>query len=254
MSFSATALNNVEPHRFTSKYEQFLLPGDPGVTFTRGQMCSLSGGVLIAGTDSAANAYFRVEKTVVCPAATQEFVMPSDVKDSRDEDKDKTLVLVTCMVGDGVPVYLANIKNWCDETVVSYTASTRAIAETTGHTADDYPNGALCYVYEGPGIGEVNVVEDYDHTGGAAELLLICHRKFKATLTTSSKLIILAEDDTGANAVSLFGRVDLADDDEIDCADGASDGDYVVYCDWRQVAHWLALGQLPIINRMALYS
>ena len=254
MSFAATALSNVEFLRRTTSNEIMWLPGDPGVTFTKGQMCSLSGGVLIAGTDSAANAYFRVNKTVVCPAASQAFVKPSDMKDHRNEAKDKTLVQVEVMVPGGVPVYLGNIKNWCDETVVSYTASTRAIAETTGHTADDYPNGALVYIYEGPGIGEVNVVEDYDHTGGAAELLLILHRATSATLTTSTKFIVLSEDDTGANGVTLFGRVDLADDDEIDVADGASDGDYVVYMDWRQAAHYLALGQVPIINRMALYS
>ena len=76
MSFAATALQNVEPFRYTSKYERMWLPGDPGVTFTKGEMCSLSGGVLIAGTDSAANAYFRVDKTVVSPAASQEFVKP----------------------------------------------------------------------------------------------------------------------------------------------------------------------------------
>jgi len=253
MSFAATALQNVQFLRKTSANEVMFLPGDPGVTFTKGDLCTLSGGVLILGTDSAANGVFRVDKTVVCPAATQEFVMPSDVQDHRALDKDKTLVQVQVMVPDGAPVYLGNIKNWTDETVVSYTASTRAIAETTGHGADDRPNGALVYVYEGPGIGEVNVVEDYDHTGGAAELLLITHRKFKATLTTSSKYIVLAPT-TAANGVGLFGRVDMADNDEIDVKDGADDGDYVIYCDWRMIGHYLALGQVPIINRMSLYS
>ena len=229
------------------------LPGDPGVTYTKGELCSFSNGVLIAGTDSAANAVFRVDKTVVCPAATQEFVKPADIIDYRDTDIQKTLVQCTVMVTGGAPVYLANIKNYQDETVVSYDAATRAVEETTGHGADDRPNGALVYVYEGPGIGEVNIIEDYDHTGGAAELLLTMHRKFAATLTTSSKYIVLAST-AAANAVSLFGRVDLADADEIDVADGGDDGDYVVYCSWHHIAHYLALGQLPIINRMALYT
>jgi len=253
MSFAVTALQNVETLRLTAPNETFFLPGDPGVTFTKGEMCSFSGGVLIRGTDSAANAYFRVDKTVVCPAASQEFPKPGDVVDHRALDKDKTLVQCTAMVGAGNPVYLANIVNWTDETVVSYTASTRAIAETTGHGADDRSNGALLYVWGGPGLGEVNLCEDYDHTGGAAELLLITHRKFAATLTTSSTYIVLAPT-SGANGVGLFGRVDLSDEDQIDVADGADDGDYVVYCDWRQIGHYLALGQLPIINRTALYT
>ena len=253
MAFSATALQNVETLRHTCGQEVMWLPGDPGVTFTKGEMCSFSNGVLIRGTDSAANAVFRVDHTVVCPAASQEFTKPGDLIEHRTDDKFKTLVQCTAMVAGGAPVYLANITGYQDETVVSYDAATRAVEETTGHGADDRPNGALMYVYEGPGIGECNICEDYDHTGGAAELLLIAHRKFAATLTTASKYIILAST-AGANGVSLFGRVDLADEDAIDVADGADDGDYVVYCDWRHIGHYLALGQLPIINRMALYT
>jgi hypothetical protein len=253
MAFSETALKNVEPMRHTGRHEIMWLPGDPGVTFTKGELCSLSGGVLIRGTDSAANAVFRVEKTTVSPAATQAFPLYSDVWPRREASKDLTLVPVQVMVAGGAPVLIANVTNYQDETVVSYTASTRAVAMTTGFGADDRSNSGLAYIYEGPGLGEMNIIEDYDHTGGAAELLAIFHRAFATTLTTSSKMIVLSST-SGANAVGPFGRVDLSDEDQIDCNDGADDGDYVIFGDWQTVGTYLRLGQLPIINRMALYS
>ena len=251
MAYAVTALQNVQYHRHTSAREVMYLPGDPGVTYTKGEMCILgaTAGVLTKATDSQANAVFRVLETTVCPAATQAFVKPSDFFPRRKESKDLCLVPVQVMVGDGAPVYLANIDGEVDETVASWTAGTRTAVVTTGFAVNDYPNGALAYVYEGPGIGEVNVVEDYVHSS----LSVIFHRNFVATLTSSSKIMFLASA-TAANAVGLFGRVDLSDEDEIDMEDGADDGNYVVYGDWKQIADHLRLGQLPIIGQNHLLN
>lgn len=251
MVHSATATQGFQTLRHTSGKEIFYVPGDPGVTFTRGDKCSFSNGVLIVGTDSAAAAVYRVVETTVVPAASQAFVMPANMHEKRKGAKDLCLVPVEVMLPDGAPIELCTFANQLDDTVISYTASTRALALTTGAGADDYPNGALLYVYEGAGIGEVNIVEDYDHADGAAELLLICHRAFKATLDTTSKIIILGSS-AGANAVSLFGRVDLKDGNELDVIDGASDGDYTVCADWRQIATYLKNLTLPVINTNVL--
>ena len=146
-----------------------------------------------------------------------------------------------------MPVYLATFANQFDETVVSYTAATRAVEMTTGFTADDYVNGALAYVYEGAGIGECNVIEDYDHTGGAAELLAIFHRPFNATLDTSTKMIILAGEAAASRGTGIFGRCESADQNNLTVNQGADDGDWVILMDWREAAGHLRNLRVPVI-------
>lgn len=254
MALTATATQGFEHLRQTSGEEIFWLPGDPGVTFTEGDEVANSNGVLILATDSLANTIGQVAKSVVSPAATQNFPRAADFDPVRYETEDKCLVPVRLRVPGNVKVSKATFKNHKDDTVITYDAATRAIACTTGFAADDYPNGGLLYVYEGPGAGEVNIVEDYDHTGGAAELLLICHRAFKATLTSASKFIVVSGEAVATRGVHLLGRIDGADSNELDAADGADDGDYVVVADWRSIAKFLKNLTLPVIHRSALFT
>ena len=248
MSFSQTSLTGFREMGSSMGDEVFLIPGDPGVTFTKGELATISGGVLIDATDSLAPPQFQVVRTTICPAATQAFPKPSAQYNAGLADVDKTLVPVRWLNNmAGKPIMAGKLYGYSDETVVSYTANTRAIACTTGFGADDYANGALLYVYEGPGIGEVNVVEDYDHTGGAAELLLICHRAFTATLTTSSKFIVLAGA-SDANNVGMFSRMDIYDADQVDVVDGYDDGDFRVFGDWSAVGEQLKKGWLPFVT------
>ena len=247
MAFSPTATANGVPNmRKAGGQEVLFVPGDPGVTLDKGEICAMSNGVAIVGTDSLAGPHLRPVKSVISPAATQAFVMPGKFNHLGDAAKDLTLCPMQVMLKEGAQILKATIVNQVDETVVSYTAGTRAVECTTGFGADDRPNGALLYVYEGPGKGEVNIVEDYDHTGGAAELLLICHRAFKATLTTSSKFIVLGSS-AAANAVGPFGRVDISTSLLVDVIDGGDDGDYMVYGDWQTIGRCLTVGQLPLI-------
>jgi len=252
MAFSVTTLLGFPSHRYTGKGEVFWLPGDPGVTFTRRSRYALSNGVLVAATDSAANAIFRPIRTVTAAAASTPFTKPADL-DPAAQTADTTLIPCEVDIPDGVALQRGKINGHADETVVDYTASTRAIGCTTGFGADDRPNGALVYVYEGPGIGEWNIVEDYDHADGASELLLICHRKFDATLTTSSKFIVLASQ-AAANGLTLWGRCDLADEDELDVTDGADDGDYVIAASWQDLQEYGSIGHLPFASVASIYT
>lgn len=235
--------------------EVMWVPGDPGVTFTKGDLVEMSGGVLILGTDSANTMVGVVQKTVICPAATQAFPLPGQAYPASQAEAEKTLIPIRPLVPVGTPVLKATFAGHQDETVVSYTANTRAIACTTGFGADDRPNGALLYVYDGPGKGEVNVVEDYDHAGGAAELLLICHRAFNATLTTSSKFIVLSQTG-GAVAQGFFGRLDsdAMGDGKLDLTDGQDDGDFTILMDYRKAKDYLDNLTLPVIRSSMLYS
>lgn len=241
MAFSAeTSQTGVRVHRRVADKEILLLPGDPGVTFYKNDYVAQSGGVLIAATDSLANAIGRVVKTTVCPAATQAFPIPGPGGGISDLDGEaaKTLIPIEVDVPAGVKVMRWPITGYCDETVVSYTASTRAVALTTGFGTDNYGIGALAFVYEGTGKGELNIVEDYDHADGAAELLCIFHRAFNATLDTTSKLIFL----TGKNAASdgrscILGRMDIYDKDQMHVDDGYDDGNYITFMDFMDAAN-----------------
>lgn len=235
--------------RYTTENEILFVPGDPGDTYTRGDQVNttVGEGIVDPGAANEGALVGNVVKTVVCPAATQAFPKPADFDPALDTEASKCLIPVRVNVPSGCPVYLATFANHQDETVVSYTAATRAIAETTGHGADDRPNGGLLYVYSGPGAGEVNVVEDYDHTGGAAELLLIAHRAFATTLTTSSLYITLGGEAAGSRGVGFFNRCESADQDNVTVNQGADDGDWVVYLDWRHAAKYLNNLTIPVI-------
>jgi hypothetical protein len=154
----------------------------------------------------------------------------------------------------GTQVYKATFANHKDDTVITYTAATRAIACTTGFAADDYPNGGLLYVYEGTGAGQVNLVEDYDHTGGAAELLLICHRAFATALDSTSKFIVVSGEAVADYGIGFFSRMDADTVSALDASDGANDGDWVVYMDWREAGEFLKNLTLPVVPREVIYS
>mgnify|MGYP001239060116 CR=1 FL=1 len=81
MALTATASQGFEKVRTTGCSEIMWLPGDPGVTFTKGDEVALgtttgNAGLLILATDSLVDCVGRVAKTTICPAATQAFPKP----------------------------------------------------------------------------------------------------------------------------------------------------------------------------------
>jgi hypothetical protein len=236
------------------------LPGDPGVTYTKGDRVYYtpttagSAGLIALATDSVADSCGRVMKTVVCPANTQAFPIGPSFPGDLDGAAAKTLIPIQMDVPAGIPIRQAPIVSYADETVVTYSGTSLYIGCTTGFGADDRPNGALVYVYEGPGKGEINIVDDYDHTGGAVELLLQLHRPFNTTLTTSSKFIVLGST-AGANGVGSLGRMDLQDDDDgLEVDDGADDGNFTVFCDLLRLGEFLKNGALPYVNSSNIWN
>lgn len=251
MALTATATQGLEFYRYVQEHEVLYIPGDPGDTFTRGDAVTTTVGEGILDPAVADEMIVgTVAKTTTCAAASVAFPKPGSFNPAHDTSD--TLIPIHSAVPAGTPIYLATFASQADETVVSYTASTRAIAETTGHTADDYPNGALVCFYEGPSIGEVNVVEDYDHTGGAAELLLILHRKCAGTPTTSTKFIVLAGEAAGSRGMGFFNRIDLADANNLATNDGADLGKFMIYMDWRDSYRFLSNLKVPIIRTSAM--
>jgi hypothetical protein len=253
MAFSQTSLLGHNEYGCTTGDEEFLLPGDPGVSFAEGDLCCIdranANGVLIKATDSLPPPYFRVTRATVCPASTQPFPKPPSQYNPGQAEIDKCLIPCT-WVGNkkGMPILRSKLNGYVvTDAVVSYTASTRAVAMTTGFNTDDYPNGALCYCVAGPGAGELNIVEDYDHADGAAALLVIFHRKWDATLTTSSELLFLCPA-AADNGVGPFGRMDVYDVDELDVADGSNDGNFIVFGGWEKFGDLIKHGHLPVVQ------
>lgn len=249
MALTATATQGFEFLRYTCYDEVLYIPGDPGDTFTEGDqvVVTVGEGVLDPGAANEGGLIGRVAKTISCPANTQEFPLPRSFDPASLQTIDDCLIPIKVNVPVGLPIYKCTFKNHWDDTVAAYVAATRMAAMTTGMTADDYPNGGLVYVYEGPGIGEVNVVSDYDHTGGNNEKDLEHHRKFATDLTTSSKVIVLGGEGAANRGVGFFGRCESADEDELTVNQGANDGDWAVFMDYRESARYLKNLTLPVI-------
>jgi hypothetical protein len=187
-------------------------------------------------------------QTTVCPSNATAFPLPAEFDPVDRSGRNLCLVPVKIDIAAGVPIYKCTFKNQVDETVVTYSAASLYIGATTGNGANDRPNGAMIYVYEGPGIGEVLIVDDYVHTGGAVELLLQLHRPAIATLTSSSKFITVAGEAATFKGTGLFGRIDAADKNELDTSDGVNDGEFVVYGGWQEIGGYLKNLTLPVIN------
>lgn len=255
MAFSVTSMSGIRRIGETNSKTVWWVPGDPGIAYTKGNLCTMSNGVLVAVTDSAEGGWLRPTRTVTASAAgaSTPFTRPEALKPHGDPADELTLIPCEVDLPDGVPINLAKVHNITDDTVASYSAASRYVACTTGFGADARPNGSIAYVYEGPGMGEFNIVEDYDHTGGAVELMLVFHRAFKATLTSSSKIIVFGST-AAANAMSFFGRCDAYDADEIDCIDGYDDGNYITVPNWLTLPDYVAKGWMPYISYSALHA
>jgi hypothetical protein len=256
MALTAVATQGFEPFRLVAPDEVLYVPGDPGDTYTKGHGVVATAGEGVLDVIAADEVMVGVaQQTIVCPAATTAFPFPlvSPLKGQIDADADQlTLIPIRPCVPAGTQVYLVTFQNHLDDTVISYDATGRYVALTTGAAADDYPNGALAYIYEGTGAGQLNVVEDYDHTGGTVEKMLVFHRPFAVAPDATSKLIILSGEAATNKGVGSFGRCAIGAAGKVDVNDGANDGEFTVYCDWRELAGHLKNLRVPVVKSAAL--
>jgi hypothetical protein len=260
MALTATASAGFENVGFATGEEIFLLPGDPGVTYTKGDTVtpgaiggSASGadGVLSRCTAGAlaSTAIGTVMRTTICPSKTTGFPTSSQLNTIENATDDQCLIPVKMWVAKGAPIYEVTFADHKDDTVITYTAATPQVALTTGLSADDYPAGAVVYVYTGTGAGQMNIVDSYDHTGGAAEKMLVFHRAFQTALDSTSKMIILSGEGAVVTGIQFFGGIDMKDSTQLQADDGSNDGDFVLFMDWRQGAALLQNLKLRVVPR-----
>jgi hypothetical protein len=83
---------------------------------------------------------------------------------------------------------------------------------------------------------------------------LILHRAFNATLTSDSKIIIVAGEAAGDRGISIFNRIDSGDEDNLIANDGADNGDWCVYADWRELESYLRQLTLPVVPALSIYA
>lgn len=252
MALTATATQGFERAGLVPEGFFLLLPGDPGATYTRGDHVTLTNGVLAA---AAANgkALGRVVKTVVCPAATVAFPTANEIDYGNfgGDAKNAALVVVEPFVAVGTQIRKATFASHVDDGVTTYTSATRALVhDAAGYGGNDYPNGALLYVYDGPGAGQVNIVEDYV----TATKTITVHRDFAVAPTSDSSFILLSGEAAGDRGISLLGRIDGADANNLIANDGANDGDYAVFASFEKIAAYLKNLTVPVIDASAIYG
>lgn len=254
MALTATASQGFEPFRLVAPDEIVYAMGDPGDTYTRGDIVTATVGEGVVDLLAAGEDFIGVvDRTIVCPVKTQALPAPGDFDPWRNAEKDKCLIPVKGIAAPGTQVFLVTFASHLDDTVISYVNGATAYAAlTTGATADDYPNGALVYVYEGTGKGQVNVVEDYDETGGTVEKMLVFHRPFAVALDSTSKIIIVSGEAVASRGIGFFNRADAGDQNNLVANDGSNDGEWLVYADYRTIGSHLAELKLPVIRAAAV--
>jgi hypothetical protein len=241
--------------RYTQPGEILHVPGDPGDTFTRGDVVIATSGTSGIGIVDPAGAagipVGRVAQTTVCPAATTAFPKPAAYDPADRSGANLCCVPIEPSCPAGTPVYLMTFASHTDdENIAAYTAGTPSITLTDGLVdGNDEINGGLVYVYGGPGIGEVNVVADFV----AATDIATLHRAFTATLTTASDVIVVGGSAAGGG-VGFFGRIDLADQNNLTANVADQYGEYVVYLDFRDAGKYLADLMLPVVPAAAFMN
>ncbi len=254
MALTATATQGFEKLRYVERDEVLWVPGDPGDTFTRGDLVTFTAGEGLADPAAAGeDVYGVVAQTVACSAATVGFPnfgadSPSATWGDLSSDARDTLIPIYPMCAAGTPVLLATFANQTDdENITAYTAATPSITVAAVANDNDH-EGGLVYVYGGPGLGQFNIISD----STASTNILTLHRIFETAVTTASDVIYLPGAAGTANAPGFFGRVDLADQNNLTVSTAASGLDWVVYLDARDTSRYLGSLKLPIIQAAAM--
>jgi len=240
--------------RYTHENEVLYVPGDPGDAIVRGDLLTVTVGEGVLDVAATTEVPVAVaQKTVTMAALATGFPRPSAFDAATDTSN--TLVPVKPMIAAGEPIYKATFANHYDDVVITYTAATPSLQLTTGLGVDSYGAGALVYIYEGAGAGQVNVVADYDHAGHAdGALTLILHRAFATAPDSTSKVIIVSGEAAASRGVGFFNRMDQADKDNLMANDGADNGDWCVYADWRELEGYLRNLTLPVVRALSIYA
>lgn len=249
MALTATDTQGFELIGYVQPHQPMWVPGDPGDTFTKGDCVTFAAAEGVADVAAADEpCYGVVLETVVCSSATAAGFPDLGVGADKGwggvlDDETKTLVQILPVVPAGTPIFKVTFSDQTDdENITAYTAGDPSIT-VAAVAADDDHNGGLVYVYGGTGAGQWNVVAD--STASSNKLTL--HRIFATALDTTSDVIYMPGDATTNSAASFFGRVTQKSASKVDVSDGEDDGDWTVFLDARNAAHYLKNLTFPVI-------
>ena len=175
----------------------------PNTDFAKGDMVVLTNGMVAKAAANATNVLG---------------VMAMSYSKTANPSAKQTMGLV---YDNPYNIYRCSFADHRDAAATSGTTTT-LIDTQLATSADDVWNGAMLWIYEGPGAGDVRIVKDYT---GATDILTV-EEPFTATPTTSSKYILLGE--AGAAGDVIFpgaAGVDLKDENTIDANAANKDGD-----------------------------
>ncbi|MDP3768794.1 MAG: hypothetical protein Q8S13_12330 [Dehalococcoidia bacterium] len=232
--------------------EHRLLDLDPGVTYTPGDLCTIgatagTNGVPVLATAALVPPFFIFEglegrdlinhRTSINTAGA--FVTPANTNQ---------VIRGVFSVVHQDDTYKVSVTGFLDQAVASasddrtFVISAAAIAGVKPN-ADDEINGAIGYVYDGTGEGQVFIVEDFT----AAGTTIVTHSSLSPRLDSTSIVIILTSD-TNTRAIGPFGLI----------GDSTRNSVAVPYANtgfWRVVdwsAALLAVGQIGVSIRAAV--
>jgi len=165
----------------------------PGVAFSEGDMVVLTTGKVAKAAANATNVLGVMAETIAAadnPAAATTY--------GRVHDNPYT-------------VFRCSFADHVDSTATGGTTTT--LVDTALSTStDDYWNGALLYIYEGPAAGSIRTVKDYT---GSSDTLTV-EEPFPTAPTTASKYILLGAGGSGDVINKGSIGVDLKDENTID--------------------------------------
>lgn len=166
----------------------------PGVAFLKGDMVILTNGKVAKAAANAVNVLGVMAESITAaqnPAAST--------------TKGKVYT-------NPFNIYRCSFADQVDSTATGGTTTT-LVDTALAASADDYWNGALLYIYEGPGAGCIRTVKDYT---GSSDTLTV-EEPFTAAPTTASKYIILGAAAAASDAINVGSiGVDLKDENTID--------------------------------------
>lgn len=233
---------------YTTGKEEFYVPGDPGDVLTRGHSVTKTAGegfVDICATDEVS--FGTVRKTVTMAAATTGHPNPESAEPCFDTTD--TLALINPAVAAGIPIRVVTFSGQVDDTVASYDGTVPEIIMSTGCGADHRSAGAIVYIYDGPGAGQIGTVASYAHSG----IHLVLDRKFEVAPTSASSIIVLSGEAATYKGIGFFGRIG-ADNNNLTADNGADNGMWMVFADFRKLNRYLHQLTLPVIPASSIYA
>ncbi len=181
--------NRYNPAQNPHKYEL-----TPNTAFNKGDMVVLTNGKVAKAAANAVNVLGVMAETIA------------------QADNPATGITYGYVYDDPFDIFRCSFVDHLDSTATGGTATTLIDTALTTST-DDVWNGALLYIYDGPGKGDIRTVSDYT---GASDTLTVT-KPFSATPTTATKYILLGAATAAGDVINVGSvGVDLKNEKTID--------------------------------------